>query len=517
MAQSIQESIGKASADWPPSSDSSDQGLADAAEAIGLADGSGGYGARGATAASGATGQQTGDKGTVYPINQLATGPGGVRIKLRASVTILAGAGTGQIDGVWDVDATDANSLGAKGNLLSGVVCTYISPPATSDSTFILTSNINGGAMAVLGQDAEAGPQLLTRIQNKMQRPPNGGNGTDYKGWAEDARDSANKPVSSAVLLAFDYPHYYGVGSPMVCETAAGSGQSRRPGEAIRAAVESYINGSTTSEGQRPVSHDCTVTQPYMPDERALVIRCRCVPSLAKFAFDWARGTTTHVVIAAVFVLPVWASTAGANLVFSIAGPAVGTGTVPQSLKDAIDAGTEPRIFVHLLEIVTGTLLGPVIPELLTVHAYKDTLGVTSLGVRTTSVPSWQAYDVAGGISSNEVYSAGPISSSVSTAILGAVDVLGPSRVTGLADPAVLWGDTLGIAQITGAALTTLDEDKATAMVSRCLTAGVLSAANATHIRIGGLGAAGVDDVQATDTTVNGPELLYAGRILVTD
>ena len=122
-AQSVQESIGRASADWPPSSDSSDQGLNDAAEAIGLSNGAGGYGRRGATAAAGATGQLTGDKGTTYTAGQLAQGPGGVRLKLRSTVSIPAGTGTGQVLGTWDVDSSDANSLGAKGNLLTGVTC----------------------------------------------------------------------------------------------------------------------------------------------------------------------------------------------------------------------------------------------------------------------------------------------------------------------------------------------------------------------------------------------------------
>ena len=66
------------------------------------------------------------------------------------------------------------------------------------------------------------------------------------------------------------------------------------------------------------------------------------------------------------------------------------------------------------------------------------------------------------------------------------------------------------VSAISTAAEITLDDDKLTRLVDRCITGGVL-------IGIGGLAVPSVQDVQATDTTILGPELLYAGRILVTD
>jgi hypothetical protein len=78
-----------------------------------------------------------------------------------------------------------------------------------------------------------------------------------------------------------------------------------------------------------------------------------------------------------------------------------------------------------------------------------------------------------------------------------------------------VWRDRIGIANITGAALQSLDDDQLTPLVGRCITSG--AAANVSHIRIGAAGAAQLEDVQAIDTTVFGPELLRAGRVLVTD
>lgn len=507
-AQSVQESIGRASADWPPSSDSSDQGLNDAAEAIGLSNGAGGYGRRGRAAAAGATGQLTGDKGTTYTAGQLAQGPGGVRLKLRSTVSIPAGTGTGQVLGTWDVDSSDANSLGAKGNLLTGVTCTLLPPPAGSDSTFVLTSNYNGYAMSVQGQNAETGPALLIRIQNKQQRPPNGGNGTDYKGWAEDARDTLGNPVTTLQVLGWVFPHYFGVGSPMVCLTAPGPGLSRDPEEDIRAAVEEFINGSTTREGQRPASHDCTVLRPWMPDSRMLIIRCRCVPSLAKFAFDWQRESSALTINNIANVgLPAFVTAAGGNLFIELDGPVVGTGTAPLSLKDAITAGSKPRLYVNAL--AGGTIQPPVVPEQAECLAYLDAAGKTGLALKVVNAATFP------GAIGDEVYSGGPIVAKVAAAILAAVDELGPSRRSGLYDPAQVWRDRIGIANITGAALQSLDDDQLTPLVGRCITSG--AAANVSHIRIGAAGAAQLEDVQAIDTTVFGPELLRAGRVLVTD
>ena len=68
----------------------------------------------------------------------------------------------------------------------------------------------------------------------------------------------------------------------------------------------------------------------------------------------------------------------------------------------------------------------------------------------------------------------------------------------------------MGISTLSTAAESTVDADEVTRLVSRCIAGGVL-------IGIGGGSTPVVQDVPASDNTVNGPEVLFAGRILVVD
>lgn len=496
-AQSIGESIAKAAADAIPTSESTDTGRTTWAVVIGLPDGAGGYGPRVATPASGATGALTGDKGTAYLAGQLATAPGGVLVELRDAVTIPgAPPGSGQVTGTWD--AVDA---GTTGNLLAGTELTLVSPPAGSDPKVTLSA-----PMAVLGRDAEDSSAVLVRIQLKMQRPPNGGNPGDYAAWAEDARDEAGNPVTTLTLYAWVYPNYFGSMSPLIVLTAAGSGISRKPGLLIVDAVKVSINGSTTREGERPVSHDAEVFEPYMPDARALGARVRCIPSLVKYQFDWQRGTTNLFLTSFdIAGLPAWVTNAGGNAMLTLNTEA------PVSFKDAITQGNEPRIQVDTIDNITPAWTGPVVPEQVRVVAFDDLAGITRLALKVSNPNTWSTW-VAGG---NAVYPGGPIVAKVAQAILDAVDSRGPSRVSGLYDPARLWQDTVTISTLTTAAETALDDDQLTRLVDRCITSG--AAADVTNLRVGAGGTEQLTPVQAIDTGVWGPELLRLGRVLVTD
>jgi len=496
IAQANLEAIGLVSADAVPSADSSEAGLSAWADSVGLSNGAGSYGPRGPTGAQGAKGQLTGENGTAYLANQLAQATGGVRIKLRANATIPgAPPGSGQVEGTWDVDATDANSLGTKGNLLAGTVCTYISAPAGSDATFVLTQG-----MQTLGKDQETGPELLGRLQAKMQRPPNGGNGTDHRTWVEEATDESGAPISSAQIVGYAYPNYDGPALPAVVATYAGSGKSRQPSSGDITKISTFVNGSTTTDGKRLAGAPVRVLQPYMPDERALVITCRCLPSLAKYAFDWVRGTTVYQVFAfSIAALPAWVTDAGGNAMLTL------TALAPASLKEAIDAGQEPRIYGHWVS--PTALLGPVIPEQAPCLAWQDSAGIrTQLALKVSNATSWNTWVQA----NNEVFAGGPIVDAVAQAILDSVNARGPSRVSGLADPAVSWQDTISLTTVSTAAETALDEDGVTRLVDRTITEGVI-------INVGFAGTAAITEVRASDNTVNGPEILYAGRILVTD
>jgi hypothetical protein len=240
-----------------------------------------------------------------------------------------------------------------------------------------------------------------------------------------------------------------------------------------------------------------------MPPARELVCFVRAVPSKEAFAFDWQRSGVSYTVNSITTSgLPSWATNAGANVVLEL------NTLAPVSLKDAISAavtGTGPRIQVDTSD-GAGTILGAIVPDQWPALAYQDAFGRTSLALLVKSVPNFAAWVFVG----NSVYPGGPIVGPVGANILATIDNNGPSRASGLADPAQLWQDVVGVTTISTAAETTLDDDGVTRLVARCIAGGVL-------IGIGGGSTPVAQDVQASDNTINGPEILYAGRILVVD
>lgn len=498
ITQSLGGDIDQKGRDAVPSVQSSTQGLANWSETIGLSNGAGGYGPKGATFAQGYAAFLTGAAGTVYAAGQQAT-VAGVTLRLRAGVTIPGVTGSSQVAGTWDADLTSAASAGTAGNLPVGTVLNLVSPPSTSDSTITLS-----GGPAVAGQNDESDASLLGRIQTKMQRPPNGGNGTDYKTWAENALDAAGNPING--ITAYIYPNYYGDGYPLVLVLAADTGQGRQVPSATLTDISNYINGTPVSEGQDPVAAIATVLTGFMPVTRALICLVRCVPSKAAYAFDWTRGLTALTVNSKTTTgLPAWAVAVGANAVLEL------NTVAPVSLKDAISAGAQPRIQV---DTQNGLLIpGPVVPEQWKCAprvganvAFNDAAGRTSLALQVPNVGTFAANVLVG----NAVYAGGPIVAPVAAAILSTIDRNGPSRTSGLADRAQIWSDTVGVSTLSTAAESTLDADGVTRLVSRCIAGGVL-------IGIGGGSIPVVQDVQASDNTVAGPEVLFAGRILVVD
>ena len=492
VAQGIGESQQRASAESPPSADTSDSGTDAWAYAYGLPNGEGGYGARAASAAQGFTAYLTGENGTNYVLPQQASA-NGVLLTLRTTVTIPgAPPGSGQVLGSWD-----AVDVGTSSNLTAGTVLQLLGPPGTSDPTITLLTG-----PAVPGRDAATQPQTLAALQYRMQRPPSGGNPADYRDWAENPLDPAGEPITTLTLRAYNYPNYDGVGSPMNVLTVAGTGQARIPSADLLAADQLYIEGDSATQvpGQQPAGPDSRMIPPYMPTERALSILCRCVASLARYKNDWVRGTTVYAVNSfAISALPSWVTTAGGNAVLEL------TGLAPADLKSAITALSGPRIFVDTK--TAGAFTGPVIPEQAACLAFQDAAGRTSLALAVSSPTNWLAWVQPG----NEVYSGGDIIDPVAIAIRDqAVDNVGPSRQSGLADPADPWTDIVSIGAISGAAQNATDTDGVSRFVARTVTGGVT-------IAVGPLGTPAVQDITATDNTFNGPELLYAGRILVTD
>ena len=72
---------------------------------------------------------------------------------------------------------------------------------------------LNGVVQGLTAADLIGGTPAL--IPGGAPYPINGGNGTDYRTWAQDATDANGNPVSSAQIFAYVYPNYYGVGSPL--------------------------------------------------------------------------------------------------------------------------------------------------------------------------------------------------------------------------------------------------------------------------------------------------------------
>ena len=495
ITQGIGGNIDRAAKDAVPSSQSSAQGLDIWAVTQGISNGTGpgGYGRRGATFAQGMTGYLLGDATTTWIGGTQQATAGGVTLLLRNTVTIPGVSGTGQILGTWDADPSVTASAGTAGNLTAGTQLFLVSPPSGSASTITLQTG-----PSIEGQAEESNSALLTHILNKMQRPPNGGNGTDYRDWAQDATNTAGAPVSAAQLFAYVYPNYYGDGSPLVVVLQSGSGTGRAVPAGELTQIATFINGSTSIPGQAPVASDCTVQTGYMPSQRALVEKVRTIPSPG-YQFDWAVGTTVYAVFSkTVAALPGWATAAGANVVLELQTLA------PISLKDAIDAASQPHVQVDTRDV--GVLLGPVVPEQWPALAYLDAAGRTSLALKVPCVPNFSAWVKV----TNRVYSGGPIVTPVAAAILSANDGIGPSRFSGLADRAQIWQDVVGVTTLSTAAENAVANDGITRLVLRCIAGGVT-------IGIGPGGTPSAQDVTASDNTINGPEVLYAGRILVTD
>lgn len=494
ITQSIGGDVDQAGRDAVPSAESSDQGLDNFAVAIGISNGAGGYGRRGATYAQGYAAYLTGEATTAYLAGQQAT-TAGITLRLRTGVTIPGTTGTGQVLGTWDADPSSPGSAGTAGNLTAGTLLSLVSPPPTSDSTITLQTG-----PAIEGQNEESSASLLLREQAKMQRPPNGGNGTDYKDWGENATDATGAPVSATQITIYVYPNYYGDGSPLLVALQSGSGTGRQVDAATLTALSESVNGTESREGQRPVGTDAALETGYMPDERALTCILRCVVNKAAYAFDWVQQGTAYLVDAKTTAsLPSWATSAGANVVLTL------NTLAPVTLKDAIDAAANPRIQVDTRSLVTGLPLGPVVPEQWQCLAYQDASGKTSLALTVPNVSNFAAWVQVG----NSVYNSGPIVVPVGAAVLASTNQTGPSRASGLADAAQIWQDTVGVTTLSTAAENTLDDDGITKLVARCRAGGVL-------VGVGALTPI-VQDVTAADDTVSGPEVLYAGRILITD
>lgn len=446
LIMGLLQSVEAADNDATPSSKTSTEGLDDWAFVLGLPDGEGGYGRKKATAAANGQGYCTGENATVFGAGGTLTATDGTIVQLVDSVTVPGvPPGSGQVLGSFI-----AVTKGTAGNLPVGTILTWDSPPAGADNTITLTVALSGG------EDEESDADLLTRVYDRLQKPPKGGANSDYKSsWGEDV---------DGVDTIYVYPLRGGAGSVHVLPTVPGTGTGRVPGLAVVNAVLARL------DDERPTTvNEIKVLTAYTGTGKT--IKARVLPFGSDWDFDWLAAGT-------VYTVDTYTAGPPSKIKFNT--------LAPDSLKNAIDASEKPRIQV----CVTGS----VTPIVVTATAWADAGGKTEVTLEATPsiAPAF----------GDELYPGGPIVAQVVAAIIDYVDSLGPSRASGYADPTELWEDTLRI-----------DRIKETILAQRSVD-GDRIAENTTSVLIDGAAV----DIQASDDRANQtPELLYLLRVIVTD
>jgi uncharacterized phage protein gp47/JayE len=90
-----------------------------------------------------------------------------------------------------------ASAPGSAGSAASGVILTLVSPIVGVDPAFTVAADMSGA-------DAETDPELLGRLEARIQNPPKGGGPGDYVAWAEQM---------AGVTRAWEYPLLMGLGT----------------------------------------------------------------------------------------------------------------------------------------------------------------------------------------------------------------------------------------------------------------------------------------------------------------
>jgi hypothetical protein len=256
--------------------------------------------------------------------------------------------------------------------------------------------------------------------------------------------------------------------------TQAGNGTGRKPSSTVQTNVQDYV------DTQRPVTvEDADVMLPYMPAAQGMTIVASMDASPA-YPFDWDDLAAARPTVIA----------GGTTTLLRISGSA------PTALSNAVTAAggvasAYPRV---LLENTTSG--APVLGEVRRVTAI-DAVSISPNTILTLS-GALTVYPTAG----DTVYAAGPGTEENQEALRDYVDTLGPSRSSGFADPDDVWDTTCAIARLSQTALDTLASDGER----------YWSNVNSGGVTINGV----ATDVTPTDSIANGPQLLYAGSILVT-
>jgi uncharacterized phage protein gp47/JayE len=174
----------------------------------------------------------TGTNGVVVPAGSELQRSDGALYTTSADATISSGTATA---------AVSARALGESGNSDVGIVLTLISPIAGINNTATVAS---GGLVG--GTDQEYDADLLVRIMERIQTPPNGGSAADYVAWAKEV---------SGVTRAWCFPLEGGAGTVTV-RFVRDNDASIIPDAGEIAAVQAHL------EEVRPVTAAVTAAAP---------------------------------------------------------------------------------------------------------------------------------------------------------------------------------------------------------------------------------------------------------------
>jgi len=505
--------VRQADADAVPTPDSSHEGLVRAASVYGLDSGTPGvYGPKGPIPAVGAVGQATGTAGSAVPAGtQLSLNTNGqtVLYEVRDLVT-LPGLAPSNSQALLTLDAITPGSIG---NLSIGAVLSFVSAPAGMDASVTITAGTNN-----TGRDGEDDGSLYSRIALRLQLPPKGGAPQDYghggSAWPENATDATGTLIPGLRVYGYSGGFggngevsggYDGLAAVMGVVTQAGSGAARIPPAQTLTAVNLYVRGSTSQAGLSPICASVRYIAPYQQvGVTDLIVRVPVVPSRGGDSdFNWHRGGSTFTVNAVTGTVDAggWSTATGA--------PPAGvnqqielSALAPNELKTVIAAGSRPLFYVD--NRTAGAPRGLPVPAQAQALAWKDVGGRTRLCYATPA--GWLLPAVGEGVYPGH----GKLVPLLGAAVVAYVDGLGPSRLSGLADPFDVWDDTCSISGIETACKNTTDSDGITPLIAR-------TKAGATTIQVGAGGTPAVQDVQPPDNTTYGPGMWTCARVLIQD
>ena len=131
---------------------------------------------------------------------------------------------------------------GEAGNAESGTRVTFVSPvPGVESGAVVAEGGLIGGT------DPESASQLLGRLEQHLQEPPQGGAAADYEGWALEV---------AGVTRVWVYPGHLGLGTVGVAFAMDDAETAPIPDEATVAAVQAHV------DELRPVTAAVTVFAP---------------------------------------------------------------------------------------------------------------------------------------------------------------------------------------------------------------------------------------------------------------